>query len=390
MKIVIFGLTITSAWGNGHATAFRSLIKALAIRGHSVLFIEKDAEWYRNNRDLPNPSFCSVIVYEDWIGSETYLLAQCADADAIVIGSYFPDAIAAATALVNAGTGPLLFYDIDTPITMTSLRAHGRTDYLEADMISCFDAYLSFTGGPMLRELVTRFGARLALPFYCSVDPDLYLPTTVRPEFRCDLSYLGTHASDRQPKLMRLLNQPAELLPEHSFIVAGAMYPEDTVWAPNVARIMHVSPPDHPTFYSSARFTLNLTRRDMATAGYSPSVRLFEASACSAAILSDDWEGLDHFLSPGEQILLMRDEQDVTDILLHLSEEERLRIGRLARERILAEHTSAHRAVQFEEIVGGLGDRLSINRRAVPESRGISPDSSPEVGDASKLLSPTR
>jgi len=351
MKIVIYGLTITSAWGNGHATTYRSLTKALRKLGHLVMFIEKDAEWYRGNRDMPEPEFCRVRLYDDWVKEERSLIQEASDADAIVIGSYFPDAIGVTRALAAAGYGPLLFYDIDTPITMAQLRAHGRSEYLDAALIPHYAAYLSFTGGPTLRELEMRFGSPQAIPFYCSVDPDLYRPQPVREEYRCDLSYLGTYASDRQPKLMRLLNGTASLLPEGRFLVAGAKYPETSEWCPNVRRMIHVSPPDHPSFYSSSRFTLNLTRDDMVAAGYSPSVRLFEASACGATILSDDWPGLDQFLTPGKEILLPRDAKETADILTRLSDEERVRIGSQARERILSEHTAMHRAREFEKIV---------------------------------------
>ncbi len=365
MKIVVFGLTITSAWGNGHATTYRSLLKALARRGHQVTFIEKDLAWYSENRDLPTPSFCTLALYQDWGVSGEALVRACGDADAIIVGSYFPDAIQATEALLSAGLGPLFFYDIDTPVTLAELRARGRTEYLEGAHIAHFDAYLSFTGGPVLGELETRFGARRAIPLYCSVDADLYQPTPVRGVFRCDLSYLGTYAADRQPKLMRLLDQAAELLPESRFLVAGAMYPGETTWAPNVARLTHVPPPDHPAFYSSARFTLNLTRADMVAAGYSPSVRLFEASACGTAILSDDWAGLQEFLTPGQQVLLPRDEHDVRDILVNMSEEERRRFGRDARERILESHTSMHRADQFEAIVSNI---RTVEPRIAPQT----------------------
>ncbi len=388
MKIVIFGLTITSAWGNGHATTFRSLVKALAQRGHRVYFIEKDVEWYRNNRDLPEPPFCDLRLYEDWQESEQEFVRLCRDADAVVIGSYFPDAIRAVEALSEAAVRPLLFYDIDTPITLAALRVDGRTQYLEAETIPRFAAYLSFTGGPSLHELATRFHARRAIAFYCSVDPDLYRESPVRDEFRCDLSYLGTYAADRQPKLERLLLEPAALLPERRFLVGGAMYPPETTWGSNVARIIHVPPPAHPAFYSSARFTLNLTRSDMVKAGYSPSVRLFEASACGAAILSDDWAGLDDFLTPGEEILLPRDEHDVADILLHLPDSERRRIGQAAKERILSEHTSAHRAVQFEEIVSSLGvsDPSTPQETSPQRSRAEDPEQPPQAVPASTLL----
>jgi spore maturation protein CgeB len=292
-----------------------------------------------------------VQLYDSWDDSAGSLLRASTDADAIIIGSYFPDAIAATREVLDAGLGPLIFYDIDTPITMSQLRASGRTDYLEAWMIPHYSAYLSFTGGPVLRELEDRFGSPHAVPFYCSVDSELYRPLQSREIYRCDLSYLGTYAADRQANLTRFINGTAALLPERRFLVAGPQYPAETVWGSNVGRIIHVSPTDHPSFYSSSRFTLNLTRAEMVAAGFSPSVRLFEASACGAAILSDAWDGLPEFLTPGEEILLPRDEYEAASILRHLSDEERIQLGRRARERVLSEHTSRHRAAQFENVV---------------------------------------
>lgn len=351
MKIVVYGLTITSSWGNGHATTYRALLSALAARQHRIEFIEKDVEWYRSNRDLPDPGFCSVHLYESWESSAATLLQISADADAIVIGSYFPDAVAATCGLLEMSPRPILFYDIDTPITLQGLRSVGGTEYLNPALIPSYSAYLSFTGGPALKELVDGFGARRALPFFCCVDPDLYCPGVPGDAFRCDLSYLGTYANDRQPKLERLLNGAAALLPQKDFIVAGPQYPQTIGWHPNVRRIVHLSPRDHPAFFSSSRFTLNLTRDAMVTAGYSPSVRLFEASACGAAIISDEWPGLEDFLTPGEEVLLPSDAADLADILEHMAEGERRRIGERARERILAEHTADHRAVEFERII---------------------------------------
>lgn len=357
MKIVIYGLTITSSWGNGHATTYRSLCKALARRGHTITFVEKDVEWYRSNRDLPKPTYCTVRLYEDWEAEQSGLLAEARDADAVMVGSYFADAIVATEALLGHTDAPLLFYDIDTPITLAALRVHGHTDYLRADLIPQYSAYLSFTGGPALRELESHFGSPRAVPFYCSVDPDLYHPTPVNADFRCVLSYLGTYAADRQPKLMALLNETAKELAHEKFIVAGPQYPASEPWASNVGRIIHLSPPQHPSFYSSSCFTLNLTRDDMVAAGYSPSVRLFEASACGAAILSDPWPGLEEFLTPGSEILLPADTKEVVDILRHTSDADRLALGQRARERILAEHTAAHRAEQFEQVVSACSQR---------------------------------
>lgn len=351
MKIVIFGLAITSSWGNGHATTYRSLCKALARRGHTIHFVEKDLEWFRNNRDLPRPGFCTVHYYDGWQQSARSLIRLSRDADVIVIGSYFPDAIAATAALFDSGLEPVVFYDIDTPVTLAQLRASGSATYLDGAHIPHYAAYLSFTGGPVLRELEDNFGARYALPFYCSVDPEIYRPTAIRTEYRCEMSYLGTFATDRQPKLMQLLNDPARTMPQARFIVAGAQYPKGVDWASNVERITHLSPPEHPAFYSSARFTLNLTRDDMIQAGFSPSVRLFEASACGAAIVSDAWKGLDHFLTPGREVLLPQDAYEMTEILRNFPEDDRRRMGLNARERILEQHTASHRAIQFEEML---------------------------------------
>ena len=351
MKIVVYGLTITSSWGNGHATTYRSLLNALAHRGHRIVFVEKDVEWYRNNRDLPSPAFCSVRLYDSWQADAANLLELSSDADAVVVGSYFPDAVAATRALLEKNRCPILFYDIDTPVTLRQLRANGGTGYLDPALIPEYSAVLSFTGGPVLQELEETFGARRAVAFYCSVDPCMYHPVQECEKFRCDLSYLGTYAHDRQPKLMRLLDDTAALLPARQFLIAGSQYPESVSWQPNVRRVIHISPPEHPAFYSSSRFSLNLTRHDMVEAGYSPSVRLFEASACGATIISDAWQGMEDFLTPGEEILLPADAAEVADILEHLSETERKQIGQRARERILSTHTAEHRAAEFEQII---------------------------------------
>jgi len=378
MKIVIYGLAITSSWGNGHATTYRSLCKALARRRHQIHFVEKNVEWFRDNRDMPHPEFCKVHLYADWAENERNLIRLSKDADAIVIGSYFPDAIAATESLLAANYGPLIFYDIDTPITIAKLRAEGGASYITAEQIPQFAAYLSFTGGPVLREIEERFGSPRAVPFYCSVDPELYRPKPVEREFECAMSYLGTHAKDRQPKLMKFLNDTATLMSESRFIVAGAQYPRDTPWAENVERIIHLSPPHHPSFYCSSKFTLNLTRDEMVAAGYSPSVRLFEASACGAAIISDFWKGMEHFLTPTDEVLLPKDAYEVAQIIRTLSDADRTRIGLNARERILSEHTAAHRAIQFEQIVSRCSGSSTRARQATRKEKKDTDPAVPE------------
>lgn len=351
MKIVVFGLSVTSTWGNGHGTTFRALLSALHKRGHQITFFEKDVEWYASNRDLPHPTFCNVRLYQNWNEILPRVRRELGDAEVAVVGSYFPDGILALDEIAGADVPVKSFYDIDTPITMATLREHGRADYVDASQIPLLDIYFSFTGGPMLREIESRFGARRAVPLYCSFDPQEYRRLAVNDKFACDLSYMGTYAPDRQPKLEEFLCAPARRLPERNFIVAGPQYPDTLRWPNNVEHISHLSPLWHPAFYSSSRFTLNVTRRDMTMAGYSPSVRLFEAAACGATIMSDNWPGLDCFFTPGKEILVPTSEDDVIRYLTEFSVEDSRRIGENAHARVLAEHTSAHRALQFEREV---------------------------------------
>jgi spore maturation protein CgeB len=351
MKIVIFGLSITSSWGNGHATTFRALARALHRRGHSIVFYEHDLYWYADNRDLPTPDFCEVRLFDDWQGIASQVRRELDDADVAIVGSYFPDGLAATDLVLDSRAAVRAFYDIDTPLTVATLREKGSTGYLRAGQVPGFDLYFSFTGGPMLRELERRFGVRRAVPLYCSFDPDRYHRVAPVGKFTCDLSYMGTYAPDRQPKIDALLCETARRMPECKFIVAGPQYPRSVKWPKNVKRMNHLNPEHHPFFYSSSRLTLNVTRRDMVQAGYSPSVRLFEAAACGATIVSDNWPGLDTFFVPGREILLPVSSDDVVRYLSHYGEAELLRIGERAQRRVLEEHTSDQRAGEFEDAV---------------------------------------
>ena len=351
MKITIFGLSITSSWGNGHATTFRALCQALHRRGHRIVFFEHNLEWYQNNRDLPHPPYCEVKVFENWDEILPMVRKELRDSDVAMVGSYFPDGIAAVEEVLSSNVPAKAFYDIDTPITVRNLREHGRADYLLKSHLPELDIYFSFTGGPMLRHLEEDLGAPFAVPLYCSVDPEKHRELTAEPKFVCDLSYMGTYAPDRQPKIEELLCAPARQLPEKKFIVAGPQYPLSIDWPENVERIMHLNPRHHAQLYSSSRITLNVTRREMVLAGYSPSVRLFEAAACAAAIASDNWPGLETFFSPGREILLPAGSNDIVRYLNNYDEAELRRIGRAARERVLAAHTSDVRAREFEQAV---------------------------------------
>lgn len=361
MKIIIFGLSITSSWGNGHATTYRALCHALYRRGHRIVFFERDQEWYRNNRDLADPPYCDVKIFQDWHEALPMVHAELRGADMAVVGSYFQDGIAALDEALESAVALKAFYDIDTPVTVGRLRESGATEYLLASRIPELDVYFSFTGGPILSELKTRFGAALTVPLYCSVDPERHCKLASRHNFEWDLSYMGTYAPDRQPKLEALLCRPARQLPGRKFIVAGPQYPASLVWPGNVERVMHLSPRHHAEFYGSSRLTLNVTRREMVMAGYSPSVRLFEAAACGATIVSDNWPGLETFFAAGKEILLPEDTADMLRYIAEFGDAEVRRIGRAAGERVLATHTSDIRAGEFERAA-----EAALHKRSAP------------------------
>lgn len=356
-SIVILGLSITSSWGNGHATTYRALVRQLVARGHDVLFLERDLPFYRHHRDFTQSGYGRVELY----GSREELYDKFAHAvrhaDAVMLGSYVPEGAQVAQWVIDNASGLKLFYDIDTPITLRDL-VQSKCAYLSLPVVPHFDLYLSFTGGPTLLRIEQSFGAKRARPLYCSVDPELYFPENAGKTW--DLGYLGTYSADRQPTVARFLLTPARALPRRSFVVAGAQYPDDIHWPENVRRIDHVPPNEHRAFYSAQRFTLNTTRRDMVAAGYSPSVRLFEASACGTPIISDDWAGIDSFFVPGREILIARSPADVASFLTRMSIEDVAALAARARQRVLAEHTAAHRA---ETLEGYLAE-ISTSRRA--------------------------
>jgi spore maturation protein CgeB len=351
MRVVFLGLSITSSWGNGHATNYRALVRELSARGHDVLFCERDVPWYAAQRDLPQPPWGRTSLYSSLEDLTERHSEDVAAADIVVVGSFVPDGVAVCDWVLENAGGTTAFYDIDTPVTLAKLR-RGEHEYVSPELVSCFDLYLSFTGGPTLQTLEEEFGARRAVPFYCLVDPEVYRP--VEAEKRWDMGYLGTYSDDRQQALEQLLIEPARWSSAADFAVAGPQYPQRIDWPPNVERIEHVAPGEHASFYASQRFTLNVTRAEMRAAGWSPSVRLFEAAACGVPVISDRWEGLESLFTPDEEILIADATTDVVDFLAETGDEEAREIGERARERVLAEHTAERRCEQLEEEVAGV------------------------------------
>jgi spore maturation protein CgeB len=344
-SLVVFGLSLSSSWGNGHAPTFRGLLRALARRGWDITFFERDAEWYRSNRDMPRPDFCDLRLYDNWPDAD----ASLRRADAILVGSLIADG-AALIDWLQRQERPLLFYDIDTPVTMVGLQHARATPYLRADQMRAFDVYFSFAGGPAIVELEQRWGARHAEALYCGVDPDVYRPVERDPEFSCLLSYMGTYTADRQASVEELLLATARRRTQDRFLLAGPQYPAMDL-PPNVEHIQHVYPRDHANLYCSSTFTLNLTRMAMRQYGYAPSTRLFEAAASGACIISDTWPGLDELLDQGAEVLTAESAADVLKHFETVTPARRDAIGCAARKRILRDHTYDQRAAQVDGAV---------------------------------------
>lgn len=350
MKLVVFGLTVSSSWGNGHATLWRGLIAALARRGVQVVFFERDVPYYAENRDLPALPAGELVLYPDWPAVLGRARRELADADVAMVTSYCPDAGAATELIGEVGVPQAVFYDMDTPVTLARLRDGERPAYVPTSGLSDFDLVLSYTGGEALTALQDQLGARRTAPLYGHVDPAVHAPTAREQRFECDLSYIGTYAADRQQAVEQLFIEPARQRPERRFVLAGSGYPKDFPWTDNIWFVRHLPPAEHAAFYASSRLTLNATRADMAAMGWCPSGRLFEAAACGAPVLSDRWAGLDAFFAPGEEILTAATANDAL-AALDLDDGELARIGRRARERTLAEHTSDHRAAELLDLL---------------------------------------
>src|SRR5215203_2385251 len=353
MKLIIFGLTISSSWGNGHATLWRGLCRALAAALH------------RDLRELPG---LDLRLYPSWEEALPQARREIADADAAMVTSYCPDGAAASDLVLSSSVPVSVFYDLDTPITLERLRQGDDVSYLPAQGLAGFDLVLSYTGGAALTELQERLGARRVAALYGSVDPETHRPADPVPAFKGDFSYLGTYAADRQEALERLFLEPARRLPAKRFVIGGAQYPVDFPWGSNVFFVRHLPPADHPAFFGSSPLTLNVTRGAMATMGYCPSGRLFEAAACGTAVLSDAWEGLDGFFEPGREIFTAATGEEAIEIL-SLPRQEIARVARAARERTLAEHTAERRAAEMVEMMAGAAARSGLAVSSMEGSR---------------------
>ena len=358
MKIVVFGLTISSSWGNGHATVWRSLCRQLIGGGHNVVFFERDVPYYAAHRDVSAIDGGTLRLYQTWNDVVDLAAHEVRDADVAIVTSYCPDAIAASD-LIWCSPALRVFYDLDAPVTITRLRAGEIVPYLPANGLRDFDLILSFTGGAALDALKSELGAKNVAPLYGSVDPDVHRRVPSKNIYRAALSYLGTYSHDRQRTLHDLFIEPARRSPAARFVMGGAQYPPEFPWTDNIFFVQHLPPSEHSSFFCSSTLTLNVTRASMRAMGWCPSGRLFEAAACGVPIISDSWNGLDQFFTPESEILIASSAEDAL-AALELSDAQLNRIAHAARERVLAEHTGAQRAKQFESIIGNFHSKKLV------------------------------
>ncbi|HEX5412587.1 MAG TPA: glycosyltransferase [Terriglobia bacterium] len=350
MKFVIFGLSISSSWGNGHATLWRGLCRALAQRDHEVVFFERDVPYYAAHRDFCGIEGVRLVLYPGWREVEPLARQELHKAEIGLVTSYCPDGVAAADLLLSSDPELKVFYDLDAPVTIDRWANGGQVTYLSDRGLRDFDLVLSYTGGETLQALQNRLGARRVAPLYGSADPEAHYPVSAESRFQADFSYLGTYAEDRQALLDQFFIQPARRLTSRKFVLGGSLYPENFPWTRNMFYVSHLRPREHPAFYGSSPLTLNVTRGVMRRMGYCPSGRLFEAAACGTAIISDAWPGLEMFFEPGKEILIASRSDDVVTAL-EAPREQHSRVARAARERFLAAHTAAHRAQELEAIL---------------------------------------
>ena len=349
MKISIFGLTLSSSWGNGHATPYRAIIRALDRLGHRVHFFEKDVPYYSSRRDFDSCDYCELTLYPAWANIRDRALSAAADSDVVITASFLPEGRHINDEILDLGRPLRVFYDLDTPVTLKSLR-QGDVEYVDAAQISAFDMVLSFTGGKALALLQDEYRAQMVRPLYGCVDPDDYQRVTPVAKFQCDLSYMGTYSADRQAKVDDLLLEPSRRHPEKQFLLAGSLYPWNWEWPENVRRMEHVAPADHASFYSSSRLTLNITRGEMAANGWCPSGRFFEAAACGTPLITDTWEGLDSFFDLESQLRVVTSAEDV-EAALSSPDSELQSMATGARQRTLDEHTGSVRARQLLQYI---------------------------------------
>jgi spore maturation protein CgeB len=352
MKIAFYGSSLVSAYWNGAATYYRGIIKALHRRGHAVTFFEPDAYDRQAHRDIPDPAWATVRVYPATEAGVRAALAAGSSADLIVKASgvgVFDALLEEAVLSLQGPARRVVFWDVDAPATLERLRANPRDPF--HGLIPRYDLILTYGGGEPVVRGYHAAGAQCCVPIYNALDPETHHPVAPDPRFAADLSFLGNRLPDREARVEEFFLRAAALAPEARFLLGGNGW-ADKPLPPNVCYMGHVYTTDHNALNCSARAVLNIARESMASYGYSPATRVFEAAGAGACLISDAWQGLDQFLEPELEVLVARSGSEVAALVDALTPELARRIGQAARRRVLAEHTYEHRAAQVETVLG--------------------------------------
>ena len=353
MRIAFFGSSLVSSYWNGAATYYRGLLRALAERGHRVTFFEPDAFDRQAHRDMADPDWCEVVVYQpDPLACARALRAARA-ADLVVkasgvgvLDSFLEEAVLE----LKRPNRLVVFWDVDAPATLERV-THDPSDAFKP-LVPRYDAIFTYGGGVPVIKAYRAIGARLCRPIYNALDPATHFPVAADPRFRADLGFLGNRLPDREQRVAEFFLKPAALLPDREFLLGGAGWPGSQL-PPNVRAIGHVGTGDHNAFNCSATAVLNIARDSMARVGFSPATRVFEAAGAGACLITDAWDGIEEFFAPGKEILVARDGDAVAALVQELAPERAASIGMATRRTALARHTYAARALEVEQVLEG-------------------------------------
>ena len=360
MNIAFFGSSLVSAYWNGAATYYRGIIRALHSLGHQITFYEPDAYDRQKHRDIPDPDWARVVVYPADDGGVLGALERARGVDLLVktsgVGVY-DELLEAAVLDIKDSHTTTVFWDVDAPATLDRVKAD-RSDRFN-DLIPLYDLILTYGGGEPVVRTYLELGAQTCVPIYNAHDPDTHHPVPAEERFACDLALLANRLPDREARIEKFFFEAAARLPEYRFMLGGNGW-SDKAMPANVNYTGHVYTRDHNAFNCSARAVLNVNRESMASYGFSPATRIFEAAGSAACLITDAWEGIDTFLTPDREVLVAHDAGDVVQHLRSLDADRAKQIGTAARQRVLAEHTYQHRALQLQALLNG--DNPSFER----------------------------
>lgn len=365
LDIAFFGSSLVSSYWNGAATYYRGIIKALAERGHRITFYEPDAFERQQHRDMEEPKWARVVVYQPDQASARKALQSARQADVLVKASgvgVLDEWLERAVLEVHGDHAPgktVIFWDVDAPATLARLRDNPDDPFRV--LIPRYDLILTYGGGHPVVDAYTALGARACHPVYNALDPDTHHPVEAQPQFRATLSFLGNRLPDRESRVHEFFFKAVQAMPESDFILGGSGWDEHPPRFPNLRYLGHVYTRDHNRFNCSPLAVLNINRESMARTGFSPPTRVFEAAGAGACLIMDRWKGAELFLEPETEVLLASSGEEVVEQLRRLSSEKSRRIGAAARRRVLAEHTYQHRALQFEAL---MNERFSARETA--------------------------